>query len=76
MQPFNPLLREELLNKIDRKCTIQLKSINWLTTKVSINELADKFPLTSDKFLQLFEHGFIVLLGEASIGKSLAVLHR
>jgi len=76
------LLRTELLNKIDEKCTSQLKPIkgNWLNTNVEIKKISDNstnhFPflsLKSPQFFQVFEHDFIVLLGEAGTGKSLTV---
>jgi hypothetical protein len=78
---FPPHLHQHLLNKMNKECnSIQVQTNNnqWIDTKVSIQSLDSEKTvsiLDHQFFTAFFEHnfGFMVLLGEAGMGKSLAL---
>ncbi len=76
---FPSHLREHLLNKINKECdSIEFKQIQWINTKVLIQSLDSEKTvsiLDHQFFTTFFEQSFdfMVLLGEAGMGKSLAL---
>jgi hypothetical protein len=80
---FPSHLREHLLNKTNQECcSIQVQTNNnqWINTKVSIKILKDDsektVPILDHQFFTAFfeqSYGFMILLGEAGMGKTIAL---